>query len=155
MTPAPASAPVVRRLGPSDIAEARRLFLLMAEVFENPTEPLSDAWLARLLGSEAFWALAACLDGELVGGLTAHTLPMTMRETTEVFIYDVAVREDRQRRGVGRALMETICGLAAAAGAKAVFVPADNEDTHALDFYRAVGGDAAPVTIFTFEDDPD
>lgn len=152
MTP-PAAAPVVRRLGPADIVEARRLFLLMAEVFENPAEPLSDAYLTRLLGSASFWALAATLDGVLVGGLTAHTLPMTVRETTEVFIYDVAVRETHQRLGVGRALMTEICRLAAASGAKAVFVPADNEDTHALDFYRAVGGAPAPVTIFTFEDE--
>ena len=143
----------VRRLGTADVEEARRLFLLMADVFENATEPLGDGYLTRMLGSEAFWALAAYLDGDLVGGLTAHTLPMTVRETTEVFIYDVAVRETHQRRGVGRALMAEMCALAAASGAKAVFVPADNEDTHALDFYRAVGGASAPVTIFTFGDE--
>ena len=39
---------------------------------------------------------------------------------------------------------------AAAAGITEVFVPADNDDTHALDFYRALGGDPAPVTMFTF-----
>jgi len=151
MTSSPATT--VRRLGPADVEEARRLFLLMARVFENPAEPLRDAYLARMLDSAAFWALAAYLEDELVGGLTAHTLPMTTGETTEVFIYDVAVREDRQRHGVGRALMASICGMAAEAGAKAVFVPADNEDTHALDFYNAVGGVPAPVTIFTFGDD--
>jgi hypothetical protein len=31
-----------------------------------------------------------------------------------------------------------------------LFVAADNEDTHALDFYRALGGTASPVTIFEF-----
>lgn len=31
-----------------------------------------------------------------------------------------------------------------------VFVPADDEDTHALDFYQAIGGLGTPVTIFTF-----
>ena len=31
------------------------------------------------------------------------------------------------------------------------FVPADVEDEHALDFYRALGGAPADVTIFTFE----
>jgi aminoglycoside 3-N-acetyltransferase I len=32
-----------------------------------------------------------------------------------------------------------------------VFVPADNGDTHALDFYRALGATASPVTMFVFE----
>jgi aminoglycoside 3-N-acetyltransferase I len=41
---------------------------------------------------------------------------------------------------------------AAEAGIHVLFVPADNEDTHALDFYTALGGEAAPVTIFTFTD---
>lgn len=35
-------------------------------------------------------------------------------------------------------------------GIDLVFVPADNVDIHALDFYRALGGVAAPVTIFEF-----
>jgi aminoglycoside 3-N-acetyltransferase I len=39
---------------------------------------------------------------------------------------------------------------AARAGITVAFVPADNDDTHALDFYRAIGGVPAPVTIFTF-----
>jgi aminoglycoside 3-N-acetyltransferase I len=39
---------------------------------------------------------------------------------------------------------------AAAAGITVAFVPADNEDVHALDFYSALGGIPAPVTIFTF-----
>jgi len=56
-----------------------------------------------------------------------------------------------QRRGVGRRLVETLCSAAAAAGVSVAFVPADVEDEHAVAFYRALGGEAAPVTIFTFE----
>ena len=37
------------------------------------------------------------------------------------------------------------------ASVSSVFVPADDEDVHALVFYRAVGGAAAPVTVFTFD----
>ncbi len=122
----------------------------MAEVFEEAGQPLSDGYLDRLLAREEFWALAA-LDGEqIVGGVTAHVLPMTSTETSELFIYDVAVRRDRQRSGVGRRLIADLRDRAAAAGIEALFVPADNDDTHALDFYRALGGVASPVTLFTF-----
>jgi aminoglycoside 3-N-acetyltransferase I len=138
------------RLGAGDRDLARALFSLMAEVFEEECQPLSDGYLDRLLAREEFWALAA-LDGEqIVGGLTAHVLPMTSAETSELFIYDVAVRRDRQRSGVGRRLIADLRDRAAAAGIEVLFVPADNDDTHALDFYRAVGGVPSPVTLFTF-----
>ena len=39
---------------------------------------------------------------------------------------------------------------AAAGGIREVFVAANNDDVHALDFYRALGGTGAAVTIFTF-----
>jgi aminoglycoside 3-N-acetyltransferase I len=119
-------------------------------VFETDAEPLSDQYLTRILSRDDFWALAASIDGGIVGGLTAHTLPLTQREISEVFIYDLAVVPACQRQGVGRALVTTLRSLAAAAGVPVVFVAADNEDTHALDFYRAVGGTPAPVTVFTF-----
>ena len=40
-----------------------------------------------------------------MGGLTAHALPMTRSPEAELFIYDLAVRADRQRRGIGRTLV--------------------------------------------------
>ena len=78
----------IRRFSRDDVAAARRLFALMAQVFEEEARPLSDAYVARLLGRPEFWAIAAFVDGDLVGGLTAHTLPMTRTESFEVFIYD-------------------------------------------------------------------
>ena len=142
----------VERLAVADIEVARTLFATMARVFATPAEALSDAYLTRLLDRDDFWALAAVVDGQLVGGLTAHTLPLTRAEVSEVFIYDIAVVPDWQRHGVGRQLISTLRSQAAAAGISVVFVPADNEDTHALGFYEALGGVPAPVTIFTFDD---
>ncbi len=135
------------RLGPGDRARAKALFALMAAVFDEDCETLSDAYVDRLLGRADFWVIAALSDDDLVGGLTAHTLPMTRTQVSELFIYDLAVRPAHQRRGVGRGL---IAHLRGAAGAAEIFVAVDDEDAHALDFYRAVGGSAAPVTIFTF-----
>ena len=142
----------VERLTVADVELARALFATMARVFAMDAEVLSDRYLTRLLDRDDFWALAASVDGQLVGGLTAHTLPLTRAEVSEVFIYDIAVVADWQRHGVGRQLMSTLRSQAANAGITVVFVPADNEDTHALDFYQALGGVPAPVTIFTFGD---
>ncbi len=143
----------VTRLTVADVARARQLFATMADVFETEADPLSDAYLLQLLQRPDFWALHASVDGQLAGGLTAHTLPLTRAEVSELFIYDLAVVPAWQRHGVGRRLVTTLCAEAAKAGISIAFVPADNEDTHALDFYRAIGGVPTPVTFFTFGDD--
>jgi aminoglycoside 3-N-acetyltransferase I len=132
---------------------AKGLFIMMAEVFAEGSDHLSDAYLDRLLSREDFWAIATVVGDEIVGGLTAHMLPMTRSESSEIFIYDLAVREDQQRKGIGRQLMTALREAAAAAGIQHVLVAADNDDGHALDFYRAVGGVPSPVTFFTFSGD--
>ncbi|HEX7689116.1 MAG TPA: GNAT family N-acetyltransferase [Burkholderiaceae bacterium] len=140
----------IRRLNAADQALARELFVTMAGVFGEDSDKLSDDYLARLLARDGFWAIAA-IDGEqVVGGLTAHTLPMTATETSVVFLYDLAVRRGHQRRGVGRLLVQALREAAKAAGASEVFVGADNADEQALGFYRAMGGEAALATFFSF-----
>lgn len=139
-----------KRLALGDNQLASALFRMMAEVFGEAHEPLSDDYLDGLLGRDGFWAMAAFVDGEIVGGLTAHTMPMTRTETSEVFIYDIAVKENHRRKGVGRHLMAALREAAATGNIQDVLVGADNEDGHALDFYRALGGAASPVTFFTF-----
>jgi aminoglycoside 3-N-acetyltransferase I len=140
----------IRRLAPGDSALAKRLFVTIAEVFDESARPSSDAHITALLASDRFWALAVTLGDEIVGGLTAHTLPMTRSASREVFIYDIAVIRDHQRRGVGGLLVTRLRELARDEGIDDIFVAADNEDTHALEFYRALGGTASAVTIFSF-----
>jgi aminoglycoside 3-N-acetyltransferase I len=142
-----------RRLTFSDRELAKGLFAMMGEVFAEKCELLGDGYLDRLLAREDFWAIAAFVGDDIVGGITAHTLPMTRTESSEIFIYDIAVRPDQQRRGVGRRLITALRENAEAAGIKDMFVPADNDDVHALDFYRALGGVSSPVTFFTFSGD--
>lgn len=140
-----------RRLAPGDREVARQLFALMAFVFEEDREPLSDAYVDRLLARESFWAYAAITGGgEIVGGVTGHTLPMSRAESDEVFLYDLAVHPVHQRKGIGRRLVMALREGAAEAGIEIVFVAAENEDEHALEFYHAVGGEAQAVTVFSF-----
>lgn len=138
----------VVRLAAGDTVLAHEMFTLLAVVFETEHAVLSDAYVDRLLGRDDFWAYAAIQHGDVVGGLTAHTLMMTRTERAEVFLYDIAVDPDRQRRGIGRRLVEALVADATSCGIESVFVPADDDDTHALDFYRALGAPGSPVTIF-------
>lgn len=142
---------LVKRLGPTDAPLALETFRLMADTFDEGASNVTEAYVSALLGRADFWAMAALRNGIAIGGITAHVLPMTRSEARELFIYDLAVHPTHQRGGVGRLLVETLCRDAAAAGVPVAFVPADNEDDHAVAFYHALGGEAAPVTIFTFD----
>ena len=146
-----AVAMLIRRLVAGDRDLARATFAMMTDVFEERGRPLPDDYVDALLARADFWALAALEDDEPVGGITAHVLPMTRSESRELFVYDVAVRDDRQRRGVGRAMLVELCAQAGRAGIESVFVAVADEDVHAMDFYRAVGGAESPVTMFSFD----
>lgn len=142
---------VIRRLAAGDRELARATFTMIAAAFDEPRRPLPDAYLDALLTREDFWAVAAIEDDEPVGGITGHVLPMTRSPSRELFVYDVAVREDRQRRGIGRTMLVELCAQAGKAGIDNVFVAVADEDVHAMDFYRAVGGAESPVTMFSFD----
>jgi aminoglycoside 3-N-acetyltransferase I len=143
----------IRRLGRGDEDLARDAFAMMASVFDEGVPDLGAAYIATLLARTDFWAMVA-LDGEeVVAGLTAHALPMTRSPEAELFIYDLAVRADRQRRGIGRALVLATLARAKEEGLRVAFVPADEEDAHAIAFYRAIGGHPSAVTFFTFGDE--
>jgi aminoglycoside 3-N-acetyltransferase I len=139
-----------KRLALINKEEAQSLFTTMAEVFAEDCVPLNDSYIERLLCRGEFWAVAALADGILVGGIIAHELPMTRSESSELFIYDIAVKPEYQRRGIGRRLFLALCEEASKAGIRDVFVSADDDDVHALDFYRNLGGVASPVTNFDF-----
>lgn len=144
--PTDESIRIVRLTDQIDLA--RDAFRMMHEVFDEDGEVLSADYVGRLLADQRFHAFAAVEGGEPVGCITAHDLAMTRHERDETFIYDLAVREDRQRRGIGRRLVETLVADAARRGIDVVFVPADDDDDHALAFYASLGGRGAPVTMF-------
>lgn len=145
-------AMTARRLDAHDVAVAKRLFLLMAREFGEQAEELSDFRVESLLSDPQFWVLATFAGDNVIGGLTAHTIPMTHKAASALFVYDIAVQMDHKRRGVGRRLIERLRDEAEQQGIGDVFVLADNEDEHALAFYRALGAEPSAVTMFEFKE---
>ena len=90
------------------------------------------------------------IDKKVVGGLTAHVLPLTYFPSSEVYVYDLAVETEFQRKGIGRQLINSLKEYRAGLHFKEVFVQADLEDGHALEFYRATGGMAESVVHFSY-----
>jgi aminoglycoside 3-N-acetyltransferase I len=57
-----------RRLTSGDRELARRMFVMMAEVFEEQNERVCDGYIDRVLNREEFWAIAAFIGDDIVGG---------------------------------------------------------------------------------------
>ena len=139
------------RLGVADAGLARATFAMMGDVFDGDWLPLGDGYLRTLLSDARVWAYAAVDGTAPIGGLVAHQLPMTRAEVPELLIYDLAVHSAHQRRGVGRALIDRLRSDAAQSGIAEMWVPAENEDGHAVEFYRRTGGRPQGVTVFTYD----
>ncbi|NJO02980.1 MAG: GNAT family N-acetyltransferase [Bacteroidia bacterium] len=141
----------IKPLGKEDVASAQKLIRLFQEVFEEEASlPPSETYLAHLLGRPDFVVYGAFLDQEIVGGLTAYTLPMFQAEECELLLYDIAVSPPYQRQGLGKKLLAALNTYCHQQGIKEMFVAASEEDTHALDFYHACQGQAEKVVHFSF-----
>jgi len=132
----------IRRLGPNDVdvmEEANRLFaeVFGAEGYHGP--PPRRDHLCRLLADEKFIALAAWDGARMTGAIAAYELVKFEAERSEIYIYDLAVREQHRRQGVATALIEVLKPIARGKGAWAIFVQADPPDAPAVALYDKLG----------------
>ena len=132
----------IRRLGKNDGSAMLALNQLFADVFEEP-EHYSGHWedptaLAERLAKPDVWAVVAEEDGRMIAGLTGYMLDKLEAPVAEFYIYDLAVVVDRQRQGVGKALLQEACRLAGEAGARLAFIQADRGDEAPIGLYRSL-----------------
>jgi aminoglycoside 3-N-acetyltransferase I len=92
-----------------------------------------------LLASDTFIAVASFDGTTPVGGLAAYILPKFEQVRSEIYIYDLAVREQYRRQGIGTALIMEVMRLAAERGAYVIYVQADYGDDAAIALYTKLG----------------
>ena len=141
----------VKKLGTGDINQFMELILLFKEVFEMEDfkhPPLS--YLKELLDKDHFMVFVAESEGKVVGGLTSYILLQYYSQHPLAYIFDLAVKKELQRAGIGKKLMAKIQLYCKDRGVEEVFVQADEGDANALDFYRTTGGRAEKVVHFTY-----
>lgn len=133
----------VRRLGSGDFRAMRAMNALFAEVFEDPVSylgsPPDDAYLEALLARGEFIPLVAMSGDEMAGALAAYELVKFEQARSEVYIYDLAVRERWRRKGVATALIEALKPIARSCGAWVIYVQADPPDAPAVALYDGLG----------------
>ena len=139
------------QLGKYDVALLQELLLVFQNVFEMEAKQLPPVvYLTKLLELQKVMVLVIMSNNKVVGGLTAYELPSYYTQTSEMFIYDIAITPNYQRQGLGKQLVVAFKAYCKENGIPEFFVLAHESDTHALDFYRSLGGRAERVVNFVF-----
>lgn len=119
----------IRLLAPGDENVVRAL-----RTYEGDGDPEGLLADPRTLMLVAF-------DGERpVGFVLAHDLPRRHGDRSGLFMYEVDVAATHGRRGVARALLERLAGLARERGIRQGFVLTEPDNAPANALYEAVGG---------------
>jgi ribosomal protein S18 acetylase RimI-like enzyme len=84
--------------------------------------------------------LVAFDRNEPVGLLLAYELPRRHGDAPKMHLYELGVREDYRRLGVGRSLLTSFAGLCRARGSSRAFVLTDESNAAAMAFYDSTGG---------------
>ncbi len=139
----------IKRLTKKDVLLFKQVIQLFEEVFDDgKAEKVKKSYLKSLLAKEGFVIYVTIVKDKVVGALTAFELPMYYYQGSEMFIYDVAVKPEFQRKGIGKKLMKALILYSKKKNIKEIFVAADEEDAHALKFYQSASGKAAKVVHF-------
>jgi aminoglycoside 3-N-acetyltransferase I len=132
-----------KQLAVSDVSILKALLGVFGEAFGEPDTYQgavpSDAYLTALLAKPHFIALAALQGQDVVGGLVAYELEKFEQARSEIYIYDLAVREDHRRRHVATDSIGALAVIAKARGADVIFVQADRGDDPAIRLYESLG----------------
>ncbi|MBC7879349.1 MAG: GNAT family N-acetyltransferase [Anaerolineales bacterium] len=142
----------IKQLTKDDLSIFKSLAHMFNTVFEEDERTIgSDVNLLKLLNNRSFIALAAISENEVVGGLTAYELPMLYSNASEIFLYDMAVKPEYQRIGIGKGLIQSLKEYCIKNNIETFFVMAHEEDEHAIEFYRSTGGKSEKVINFLYE----
>ena len=140
-----------RKLQEGDESIFFDLVLLFNEEFESPnTDFVNHANIAELLSNPLFICIVGIKGNEVIGGLTGYELPMYDRMGSSLYLYDIAVGGNDQRKGIGSRLVKELVEYCKSKQINEIFVQADAIDQHAVEFYKKLGGEISSVYQFTF-----
>lgn len=128
----------VRLLGPADLPA---LLAVPPGLFDDPVRPDSAA---------AFLAdprhhLAASFDGMLITGFASGVDYLHPDKPRELWINEVGVRDDYQRRGLGKAVVTCLLHHGRSLGCEVAWVLTETGNTAARRLYAACGGSETPA----------
>jgi ribosomal protein S18 acetylase RimI-like enzyme len=127
----------VRLAGPSDAAD-----VLAADVFDDPANALATAGFLGAPGAPdpRNILVLAEMDGRIVGFASGTVLDHPDKPRN-LFVQELGVNEEAQRRGIARALMAALRTEGRARGCSATWVLTEDDNHAARATYAATGGE--------------
>lgn len=127
----------VRRMQPADLP----LVLAAGDLFDDAPRP---DMAARFLAHPDHHLFAAIVDGQLIGFVSAVAY-LHPDKPVELWINEVGVRDDFQRRGIGRRLLQAMLAHGRVLGCGSAWVLTNSGNRAAHRLYAACGGEATPA----------
>lgn len=126
----------IRRLGPGDAVK-----VMAADVFDGPATQVGTL---RFLGAPGAAdcrniLMVAELAGEVVGFASGTVLDHPDKPPS-LFVQEVGVNDNAQRRGIGRALVQALRAEGRKAGCTTSWVLTDTDNAAARALYTGTGG---------------
>ena len=142
----------IKKLSPHDSNEFISLIQLFEQVFEMKDLRIPDEkYLQQLLEKDDFFVFVALHQDEVVGGLTSYIMHQYYSTRPLVYIYDLAVKNELQRQGIGKRLIACNNNYCKDMNVEVVMVQADEVDDYAIDFYRTTGATGEKVVHFDYQ----
>lgn len=141
----------VVKLSKGDSETLSRLCDLYNEVFDEDLGKPVASHFDDLLNNHSILFFVVLNDSnDVIAGLTAHVLYNIHYSDPALYIYDIAVKQHLQRKGIGSMLLGEVLEYCKANNFQEVFVQADKEDEHAVNFYRRSRGEEKDVFDYSF-----
>jgi len=126
--------------------EARLLDRVAPDVFDNDVDA---RWAAEFLADRRHH-LAVAVDDGVVVGMASAVHYVHPDKPPELWVNEVGVAPSHQRRGIGRALLQTLFARGRELGCREAWVLTDDANTAARGLYVAVGGEETPAVMVSF-----
>lgn len=135
----------IRRLGPGDLA---LVCAAGTKVFDFPVR--RDAAAAFL--ADAGHLMVAAISGDAMIGFASGAILRHPDKAPALFIAEIGVRKDRQREGIGLALVTALIDEGRAQGCIGAWVATEDHNTAACALYARAGGrETAGIVVWDWD----
>lgn len=132
----------VTRLGTKDLDLALRAIRTLKMPLSQSA--LGDEYLKKLLSRPENILIVAAQEGVPIGFLLAYLLDRVDRDQRMVCLYEVDVSERYRRRGIGRAMIDTLKMICRQENAMKTWVITNRSNLAAFRLYESTGATADP-----------
>ncbi len=134
----------IRILQPED---ASLLDHVAADVFDDPVLPRAAQ---EFLNAPDHHLVVAVEDGVVVGFASAIQYVHPDKPRPELWVNEVGVSPSHRKRGVGKAILQALLGVAREAGCAEAWVLTERNNQPALRLYQSLGGEEEQEEIVMF-----